>query len=348
MENKKEFVINFLYIAIIALIAYLCYKFLLPPLVPFIIGLCISYFSIKLCNKLFIKDTKTQRAICLAIIYLIIIVVAVLLAILGINKIVDFFVSVPKLYTSYVEPSLSSIEKMLYELNAELPIEVKDVFNESIEGIFDAIKSLVTTVSTALVSSLTSIITNTPNFLISVIVVVISSTYFSFDYQDISAFFKRTLPSKVYDYLTEIKAFCESNLFNVLKTYLILMLITMIELFVGFIIFGIPNAGILAMLISIVDILPILGIGTVLIPWGIIALVIGKTAIGIEILVLYLIMTIIRNILESRMVGGELDLHPLATLVAMIIGLYLFGILGMLGLPLVLSFFVKRSKQETK
>lgn len=347
MDNKQKFITNTLYIGLIGVIIYLGYKYLFPPLVPFIIAFLIAYFAIKLCNKFFKNDSKLNRSICLIAIYLVIIAICVFLTILGVNQLIDFFVSLPKMYTRYVEPALLAIEKMLSDMNGNISNDVVEVFSTSVDGIFDAIKSLVTSISTTLVSALTAIIANTPSALINIIVVIISSFYFCFDYQDIIVYIKRLLPMNIVDLAYDIKNFCENNLFGIIRTYIILMCITIIELFIGFLLFNIPNPGILALIISVVDILPILGIGTVLIPWGIIALIIGKTKIGIEILVLYLIMTFVRNILESRLVGDNLGLHPLATLVAMIIGLHLFGIFGMMLAPLVMSFIINRYNVES-
>ena len=122
------------------------------------------------------------------------------------------------------------------------------------------------------------------------------------------------------------------------------MLITFIELAIGLTVFKINNSVMLSLLISVLDIFPVLGVGTVLIPWGIICLFTGKVLLGIELLILYIIITVIRNIIEPKFVGNDLGLHPLATLVAMIVGLRLFGIVGMLGIPLITAFFVTRKK----
>ena len=124
------------------------------------------------------------------------------------------------------------------------------------------------------------------------------------------------------------------------------MLITFIELFIGLTLFRVSNSGMWAFLIAFLDILPVLGVGTVLIPWGISSLITGNIVFGIELLVLYFVISFIRNIIEPRMVGFNLGLHPLATLFSMIVGVRTFGAIGMFGLPLLLSFFTTRNKKN--
>ena len=124
--------------------------------------------------------------------------------------------------------------------------------------------------------------------------------------------------------------------------------ITFVELLIGLTVFGISNSGMWSLMIAFLDILPVLGVGTVLIPWGLSCLITGRALLGIELLVLYIIITIIRNIIEPKMVGTSLDLHPLATLITMIVGARMFSAVGMFGFPLALSFFQLRKKKQAQ
>ena len=94
----------------------------------------------------------------------------------------------------------------------------------------------------------------------------------------------------------------------------------------------------IALIIAFLDILPILGTGSVLIPWGIIAAINGDLTTAASVIFLYVVITIIRNVIEPKLVGKQVGLHPMLALAAMLIGLKFFGLLGMLGLPILLSF----------
>jgi predicted PurR-regulated permease PerM len=91
---------------------------------------------------------------------------------------------------------------------------------------------------------------------------------------------------------------------------------------------------IISLLTAIIDIIPVFGTGSVLIPWAIISFITGNYAQGIGLLVLYAVITVIRQVLEPKLVAGQLGLPPFLTLMAMYIGSQLFGVLGIFLLPL--------------
>ena len=101
----------------------------------------------------------------------------------------------------------------------------------------------------------------------------------------------------------------------------------------------IPYAFLLAWVIALVDFLPLLGAGTVLVPWAAVCLVMGKGGLATGLLVIFGIHTLLRQILEPRLLSKELGLHPLASIVAVYAGWSLFGVGGMLVAPLVLLVF---------
>ena len=123
--------------------------------------------------------------------------------------------------------------------------------------------------------------------------------------------------------------------------------VAFVLLLVGFWILGIPNATVLAGLITIVDAFPVLGVGTVLIPWSLVCLLQENIARGLGILGLYVVIWLIRSILEPRLVGKGLGLDPLLTLVSIYAGWKLLGIVGMLLAP-ILAMMAQQSIKALK
>ena len=124
------------------------------------------------------------------------------------------------------------------------------------------------------------------------------------------------------------------------RAYILLLSLTFCELFIGFAILKVPYPLLLALLTALVDILPILGVGAILVPWGLFEILIFKDIFtGVGLLIIYVIVAIIRQITEPKVVAGSLGLHPLLTLAAMYIGLKVFGILGMILGPILLLAF---------
>ena len=88
-----------------------------------------------------------------------------------------------------------------------------------------------------------------------------------------------------------------------------------------------------ALVIAFLDMLPIIGVGAILVPWSIIQLALGNLSFGIGLLVLFLVHELIRQIIEPKIVGKHLGMHPIVTLMLIYIGYSLFGVLGLLLLP---------------
>lgn len=122
---------------------------------------------------------------------------------------------------------------------------------------------------------------------------------------------------------------------NYLRAYFLLFLMTFVELLLGFTFLRLPYIVLPALLIALVDILPVLGVGTVLVPWGLIELLRGNGGRGGGLLALCAVVLLIRQMTEPRIVGKSIGLHPLATLFSAYAGLQIFGLAGMLLGPAV-------------
>ena len=125
-----------------------------------------------------------------------------------------------------------------------------------------------------------------------------------------------------------------------LRACLLLGLTTFLLTFIGLAVLGVPYAFLLAILLAVVDLLPLLGTGIILVPWACICLLLGQVKLGIGLLILYGVSTLVRQILEPKLIGDGLGLHPLASLCAMYAGLRLFGVWGMILSPLVTASVV--------
>ena len=344
MEKKKEFIINVAYIAVIFAIVYFCVNYLIGLLFPFIMGFIFATASVRINKRFFKDDKKLHRVLTLILIYILIILVISLLVGLGVNKLGDFFSNLPSFYKNTFEPYLENIEQSLYQLNHNLPVDISSYIDSLTDNLFNDLLTILSSFSGVIVNITKSTLTSVPGFLVSVLLTVITSFYIIADYDNLTKWVMDNIPEKAMPIFTEIKDFINNVLLKILSAYSAILGITFVELCIGLTIIGVSNSPMWAFLIAFLDILPVLGVGTVLIPWGITSLITGKVAMGIELLVLYVIITIIRQIIEPHMVGANLGLHPLATLISMIVGLKMFGAIGMFGLPMALAFFYNRSK----
>ena len=125
-----------------------------------------------------------------------------------------------------------------------------------------------------------------------------------------------------------------------IKAEVILVSITGLQTVIGLKILGVEYALTIGLLTGLFDILPVVGPGTIMIPWLIFELAKGNTGMGIGLLVLYVIIVAVRQILEPRIIGDNVGLHPLATLISLYVGLKMAGIVGMILGPVLVILFL--------
>lgn len=348
MENKKDFIINVLYYALIIGIAYLFCNYLLGIFAPFLLGFLFAFIAVRIAKFVFKKETNLVRIISLILLYLVVIGVIALLTALGINELIEFFEQIPTLYKQYVEPVLQGIGVDINTADKNLPLEMQSEIRDTVSSLLSSIKTLVSNISSYIVGGVSGLISNTTSALIAVLTIIITSFFVAADYENIISYIESMMPKKIKSLYDEITDFLVNTVLLVAKSYGIIMFITFVELFIGLMLIGVNNFALISMITAFLDILPILGVGTILIPWFIFELIVGKTTMGIMLAVLYIIITIVRNIIEPKIVGGNLGLHPLAALFSMLVGVQLFGVIGMFGLPILISFLVKRSENRVK
>ena len=131
------------------------------------------------------------------------------------------------------------------------------------------------------------------------------------------------------------KARIKSAVTKYVRVYGILFLITFTEAAVGLTLLKQPYTLLLALFISVVDIFPILGVGTVFVPWGIFSLFLENYRLGLGIFILYGIMTIVRQIIGPKLVGESIGIHPVVSLIFMFIGVWMLGAVGAIVAPFV-------------
>lgn len=198
-----------------------------------------------------------------------------------------------------------------------------------------ALTGLIGELSAGLPALATGIAGAMPSVLLFAIAFLLSCFYFAADDGRVGRFLLSVLPEKAADRLSCLRPRVRETALRYLRAYLLLMTITFGELFLGFTLLGMSFAFLPALLTAFVDLLPVFGTGTVLIPWAVIRLLAGDFRTGLGLLILYGVTLLVRQIIEPHVVGGSIGLHPLATLFSMYVGYRLFGLTGLLAGPVV-------------
>lgn len=345
IQQKRDFLTDFAYWAIIAAGVYLAFEYLLPISVPFILGILIAYLVVRTSRKLRCSH-KLLRIGLTIIIYGIIGLLITLLAVKGVSTITSIIKWLPEVY----EMKLLPFATLCYDWCVQT-IEVLDpalisALEMLLENLISAMKSLVSFLSGFAVDLVSGVATGVPSLILSLLAMIFSTVFVVSDYERIAAFCTENVPHNVKKVLWNIRIYLTDTLFVVVRSYVLIMLLTFTELSILFTAFGIEHAVLKAAVIAMLDILPILGTGGIMIPWAVISLVLGYTGLGIQLLVIYAIVTVVRNYVEPKIVGTQLGLHPIITLVSMFIGLRLFGFWGLFGLPVGISFLWKQKKEK--
>ena len=339
-DKHKRFLIQFAYYGVIIALGYLFVKYLLRYVWPFIIGwLIASLFKkpIKYVTDKFNIKRGVVSTIILLIFYSAIVTLAVVLSIQLATWIINYASKIPQLYSQSIEPTLYKAYNAIQEFFANLDSSVADNFRQIFQTAISKLGEWVTNFSMTIVSLLSGYITKIPKTIVSILMTIISSVIIAIDYDKINLFIIHQFTDEQKHLIYEVKDYLIGTVFACLRSYVLIMLITFVELSLGFLIFGMENGLVIAAITAILDIMPILGSGTVLIPWAVISFIIGEYVRGIELLVMYIVITVIRQIIEPHLVGQQMGLHPIVTLGSMYIGTQVFGALGLFGMPILLS-----------
>ncbi len=345
LKAKKSFLINFSFACITALIVYISGRVLLKYLFPFVLAFIIAWLVQRPAEFVSVKlkiNTGTIAAITAVVFY-----IATVTALLFI--IYRFLIVAKALFedTPYLLNSITNfVNKLKSNLTlalSEISPKVADQINLLIADMLESIRKNITNLFSNFTTKLAR---NTPEFLFSSIVALVAGCYIAKDFKNLLKFLRGIFGERVYSNTLRIKEILLNSVFKMIKGYFILMLITYAELTVGFFMLGLKYAPLLALAISFIDLLPVIGTGTVIIPWAVIEFFANQKTQGTILILIYITVTVVRNFLEPKIISNQIGINPLFTLVAMFLGLKLIGFWGIIIFPVTLIVIIKYYKQE--
>ncbi len=350
-RKRLSFIINLFFWALILALFYFVLKDLLGAIVPFLIAIVIAAL-LQRPIRFISKKTKLKKKYASSILVTFtFFIIGFLVFVLGaqlIGQLASFIEQVPEFTKTTLPQITKSLDKLLEGLKASLPADFTTPIENATQSLTGQLQSSAMGWAVSLGTAIASFTTTRlPFIIVSFIITIVATFFISMDYDAITGFIYRQLPKKVQEGVSGLRTFMKSILFKMFKSYLTIMLITFAELSIGLTILGVQYSIILAAIISIVDILPILGVGTVLIPWAIISLLLGNWGMALGLVILYAVITVIRNIVEPRIVSINIGLHPVITLISMYIGLQIMGIAGMFLFPMICITLVQLQKNGT-
>ena len=343
--RHKTRIDKFLLVTALVIFIYIFFTYLFSFFAPFVIGFVFSLILNPLV-RLITKRLKLNRGVASGLCLLLLILLLILLSGTIVNKIIIearlFVYSFPT-YVSEMSDFVNEIAIKL-ELFANvipeqvwLVIEKADLFAIITSGLGSGVKN-----------GSWSFVTNIPGFFLSLILSFISAFFFIRDRETIFAQVKSHTPSWLIMHISNIKKGLIYALWGYFKAQIIIMSIVSCIIIVGLLIVGYPYALFVGLLIAFIDMLPIFGSGAVFWPWAVYCFVNGNISTGVNLIIINLVVLVTRHSIEPRILGSQIGLHPLLTLMSMFIGLKLFGVVGLIiGPAITISIKVIYESQKT-
>ena len=339
-ENKKRFLVNFGYWTVILGLSFLAFKYVLPIVMPLMVAFLFAALLNKPISKINQKWKVKRSVIAIPIITLFFILIGFFITLIGFRLYAagrQIWIQIPDFYYNTIQPAtvefVEAVEGWFLNWNPNL----ESTIDGTTQTVIEAITSFAPNLSVGAVSLVSNFAVSVPQGMLNVLITIIVTYFMTLEYKIITAFILRQFPKKAYDMIIEIKGYLFGTLLKIIGSYLVIMCITFMEMTIGLSILQVENAVLVAIIIAIFDILPVLGSGGILIPWGIISFLTGEFKMGIGLIIIYLIVTIIRNIIEPKIVGQQVGLSPVVVLGSMLLGVSCLGVIGLFGFPIALS-----------
>lgn len=345
IRHQKEFLIKFAYWAVWGGLVLAAVKMIGPVLLPFIAAFFVAWilsFPVAFATE---RMHIRRRIAAVAVVLLFYGLAGLVIGFLG-NRIMLLGQELLGEVVRFVSETIFPMMKHFCAWTAGLTGEtvggevLRTAGTESAEAVSRAGELLTGNVRHPAAAGL-RIAVNIPGMCFKLLLAVISTVFMELDFPQIMRFLEKIIPEKWKETVLAVKKGTFGTMGKCAAAYVFIFLMTFAELAAGLLLLRIEGAFAIAFLIAVLDILPVLGTGTVLLPWAVIAFASGNARMGIGVIGLYLIITVVRNIVEPKLVGKQMGLSPVVMLPCMIVGLHFFGILGLFGVPLLASFLKK-------
>lgn len=358
IEKRRSFIINTVFVVIIIGLFYLAIKYALGIVWPFVVAFFLAMLLQRPVNFLSTK-TPLKRGISsvIMVLFVLVIVGSILGLIIGriVIELKGFFdyllikMEDAPAFVDQIQAWLSDTFSFLPKSLHESIMTATENFLNRLMGIeakasADAIQAESSGIDFSLLSSPLGAVWGTakqiPMIAVGVLVCVVSCCFMTTDYRTLRDMILSQLSQKRQSAVIRTKQVTFSTLGKMGKAYSIILFVTFMEMLLGLSflkLIHVYDSGYIfaiAFITAVVDIIPVLGTGTILIPWALWSLFTGDVGLGIGLLVVYAIISVIRQVIEPKLVASQLGLPPFVTIMAMYIGSQLFGFVGLFLLPI--------------
>jgi sporulation integral membrane protein YtvI len=304
---------------------------------PFMLALLVALFLEPLVQLMMrkLKMNRVVAAVTASTLFTLVVVGLFFLIMVKIySEVMAFLRNLPKFVEQanlIVQDLLEKTQTAFDELPADVVVTIQNAADAGVDTLINALSSLS--------RSMFNLAAVVPNMFILFIIFIVALYLMTIGLnsmkQSFLSFFEESSRTKVSDVLDNLRG----SIFGFIRAQAILSGLTYLVAFLGLVILRVDYASVIALLIMIVDILPVLGTGSVLVPWAIICLAMGNYLLAVGLFVLFLFITAFRKMIEPKIIGNSIGLSPLSTLISLWIGFELVGVIGVFLGPIVLIIY---------
>ncbi len=240
----------------------------------------------------------------------------------------------PEMVESLKEELADAASRLSRFVNV-LPQSIRSWLTQLNDNLDSAVGQLLQSIASPTVTAAGNVARAVPGALVYAVVTILSSYFFIVERDQILTAMRRFIPAPVWEYFD----FLKNDMLKLLGGYFLaqfrIMFVVAVILAIGFLILGVNYSVIWAVLIALLDFLPLFGTGTALFPWAVVKLLSGEWPFAVGLVFLYILTQVVRQIIQPKIVGDSLGVPPLATLFLLYLGFKIRGISGMiLAVPL--------------
>ena len=331
------------------IVIFLSVRYLLPLFLPFLLGAALALAAEPLvgflCKKIHLPRTAAA-GIGVSMSFSFLALAVMVLCGLLIRQLRQLSGILPELENA-ARAGMTSLSDWLLQLAQNAPDGLRAIITQNVTDFFSSGSALLDKITGLLLSLASGILSKVPDSALSLGTAIISSFMISAKLPKLKQALKSRVPAKWVRSAKEISSRLKKTVGGWLRAQLRLSGVTFLVLTLGFFLLGISYAPLWAFLVALVDAFPVLGTGTVLIPWSLVSFLQGDRFRAFGLLGIYAAAALIRSVLEPRLVGHQLGLDPLATLIALYAGYQLWGLPGMLLAPMLAGAVVQLTGSET-
>lgn len=344
MEDRKDLHRRILVNLGVALAGVLFLIFVVPQLVRFLMPLIVAWIVAMIANpiiRFLEKRIKIMRKHGSALVIILVLAALIAafygLAVLVASQFSSWVTELPDVYDS-VTQNLQHLFRSLHQKYNIIPADVKLAFDQR-ENMLDsyiqkAIDGLLKIVKSGSLSKVSSLASSLMDFLVYAILTILASYFMTVEKDHFTKLLQEKTPAGVQRIWDKIKKIFIRAIGGYFKAHFQIMIVIFFITVIPFAFMGISYSGLLAVVIAIVDFLPFFGAGTVLVPWAFYRLVTGSYTYAAILFVIYVVVLIVRQALEPKLIGDNIGTSPFETLVFMLVGYRLAGMLGLIvGIP---------------